>query len=168
MNLRHLPLPLLLVACQSTSPTVVEADVDRRAALFDALAALEGTWTGEMEGMELRHEFRVTSSGSAVRETMSPGQDHEMVNMYTLDGNSLVMTHYCAAGNQPHMRASALVDGRMNFAFDGVSDLKAADESYMGEMTLVFVDDSTLEQHWKSLTEGDVQHEMVFRLTRAN
>ena len=68
-------------------------------------------------------EFRVSSNGSAVRELMYPGTEHEMTNMYTLEGNTLVMTHYCAGGNQPHMRASKFENGRLAFEPDGVSDL---------------------------------------------
>ncbi len=49
--------------------------------------------------------FKLLSGGSAVRETMFPGTDHEMTNMYHLDGHDLVLTHYCAEGNQSRMRA---------------------------------------------------------------
>ncbi len=44
---------------------------------------------------------------------MYPGMEHEMTNMYTLDGNTLVMTHYCAGGNQPRMRATGVENGRV-------------------------------------------------------
>ena len=42
---------------------------------------------------------------SAVQETLFPGQPHEMVSIYTVDGPNLVMTHYCVLGNQPRMKA---------------------------------------------------------------
>ena len=66
------------------------------------------------------------------------------------------------------MRAHALDGNSMRFAFDGVGDLKSADEMYMGEMTLVLVDESTIEQHWKSLRDGQVDHEQVFSLSRVD
>ena len=53
-------------------------------------------------------EFRVTSAGSVVQETMFPGSDHEMVNMYSVDGDKLLMTHYCAAKAGVHGLTRAL------------------------------------------------------------
>lgn len=159
-------LLVALAACQSTR-TVVEADSSSREPLFDAVSDLVGRWEGEGDdGMQLVHEIAVTSNGSVVREVMFPGGPHEMTNMYSLDGNSLVMTHYCAGGNQPRMRATSVNGNQLVFASEGVSDLKADDEIYMGAMTLVRVDKDTMEQHWKAFRQDEVDHEAVFRLKR--
>ena len=48
--------------------------------------------------------YRVTAAGSAVMEVLFPGTDHEMVTVYHQDGDDLILTHYCAAGNQPRMK----------------------------------------------------------------
>ena len=112
----------------------VDADPARREPMLDAVRALEGRWIAETPYGTSEHEFAVSSAGSVVREIMGPGEEHEMTNMYTLDGNALVMTHYCGAGNQPRMRAtdswrsSALRSGRLG--------LKDPDEHYMGSMIL--------------------------------
>ena len=175
---------LLTLACQSTDsqassslpadtdqvtdgPEVQVVDAAQRDALFSVVTALEGKWSGAAaDGQAGTSTFEVTSNGSAVRETMLPGTPSEMTNMYTLDGNSLVMTHYCAGGNQPTMRAANFADGRLEFQFDGVRDLKAADEVYMGEMTLVIVDENTIEQHWSALKGGEFDHDMVIKMAR--
>jgi len=171
-------LSLFALACQSTqstespqSPKVVDADPAQREALFAAVSALEGKWQGESEGAEGPPSytvFEVTSGGSAVRELMLPGTENEMTNMYTLDGNELVMVHYCAGGNQPVMRADSFEDGRLVFRSAGVQDLKAADEVYMGAMTLVVVDENTVEQQWVALKGGELEHEMKIKLKRVN
>lgn len=161
-----LSLLLSLAACQSTR-AVVDADPATREPLLAAMKALEGRWEGEAhEGMQVVHEFKVSSDGSAVRELMFPGMPHEMTNMYTLDGNSLVMTHYCAAGNQPHMRSDGIDGNRIAFQFEGVSDLKSEEEVYMGEMTLVIVDDDHIEQHWKAFRGSELDHATKFELQR--
>jgi hypothetical protein len=159
-------LALAAAACQSSAPKVVDSDPAVRQVLFEAVAGLEGRW--QMEGPEgpAYIEFALTAGGSAVRETMFPGTPFEMVNMYTLDGNALSMTHYCAAGNQPHMRADALEGDRLAFRTTGVSDLKSPDEHYMGSMTLVFVDADHVEQHWISLNAPESDHMPAFALTR--
>lgn len=161
-------LSLLLLACQS-SPRVVAADSAVRDPVFASLASLEGRWEGTGEGdMALVHEFRVTSNGTAVRELMFPGTPHEMTNMYALDGDALAMTHYCAMGNQPRMLAKGKDGNRIAFLSAGVEDLNAADEVYMGEMTLVLVDADHIEQHWTALRSGEVDHATVFSLHRAH
>ena len=135
--------------------------------LFEPLASIAGTW--ELQGSDgpgERISFQVSSAGSAVREIMFPGTEHEMTNMYTLDGNSLVMTHYCAGGNQPHMRATGITRGSLTFEPAGVSDLSAPDEPYMATMTLVFVDEDHIEEHWTSMRGNEVDHEMTLRLQR--
>ena len=163
-----LPTALLLVAaCQSAPPAAV--DQDARQELFTAISALEGTWQrSDRTGATSTAEFALSSGGSVVVETMFPGTEHEMTNMYSLDGNSLVMTHYCAGGNQPTMRATAMDGNQLSFRTVGVRDLNAPDEPYMGEMTLVFLADGTVEQRWIGLKEGapDPGHEMTFTLRR--
>ena len=81
---------------------------------FARLKSMEGIWEGRSEGFgeeaeaaaatAVKHEIRVSAAGSVVIETMNPATDHEMINMYHLDGDDLVLTHYCAGGNQPHMK----------------------------------------------------------------
>jgi hypothetical protein len=158
----------LLSACRSTGPAIVDADPARREALFAPVRALEGSWrveTGEGPPAEVR--FQLSSAGSVVRELMFPGTEHEMTNMYSLDGNALLMTHYCAGGNQPRMRATALVGGRLAFESAGVADLEASEDHYMGAMTLVFVDADHVEQHWTSIdTASGERSATIFKLTR--
>jgi hypothetical protein len=126
-----------------------ELDEAARADLFEAVSALEGNWITE-DGSTT--SFELTSGGSAVREILFAGQPHEMTNLYTLDGNGLNMTHYCAAGNQPHMRATAIEDSALVFHPTGVSGRTSADEIFMGAMTLTLIDEDTIEQTWTSYT----------------
>lgn len=169
---------LVALSCQNTlvvgtsdatalRDTTVEADPAIREPMLEAVRSLEGRWISETPWGDSEHTFTVTSAGTVVRELMAPGQEHEMTNMYHLDGNSLVMTHYCGAGNQPRMRATELVDGTLVFGSDSVTDLKDPDEHYMGAMILKFVSEDVVEQHWQSI-DGGVASEMgVFTLRRA-
>ena len=43
----------------------------------------------------------------------------DMITMFHLDGERLLMTHYCSAGNQPRMVATAS-PGRKTFDFDSL------------------------------------------------
>ncbi len=167
-------VPLMLLAgCTSTTvsdapkPVPVATD-EQRAALIDRVKSLQGTWTGSGEGgMTGEIVFSVTSGGHVVREIMFPGTEHEMTNIYHMDGPSMVMTHYCAIGNQPRLRAAAASGNSIDFKCDGVSNLESADQMYMGHMTLTFVDKDHIEEGWQSLVAGKAgDHQMQFKLTR--
>jgi hypothetical protein len=167
--------PLLLVACVSNQggPSSVKvaspAAASDRAALIDRVKTLAGTWesTGP-DGTAVASVFTVGSGGSAVREVMMPGTPQEMTNMYTMDGPTMVMTHYCAMGNQPHMRAHAGSDPKViRLESDGVSGLKSAEEEYMGAVTLTFVDADHLKADWQQFQGGKTAGEpMTFTMTR--
>ena len=170
-RMKHVLLLSILVAAACSAPsstfnrqsTVVEPDPEKRAVLFDTVAALAGRWVS-VDQADSFTEFDVTSNGSVVRERMMIGEASEMTNMYSLDGNALRLTHYCAAGNQPHMRANAAEGGRLEFLPDGVSGRKSEDEFYMGQMTLVVVSKDDIEQHWKGF--GPDPHDTVIKLRR--
>jgi hypothetical protein len=83
---------ICVVFLAATSP-VHAGGIDAQAA-FDELRSLAGTWRGTPEGEgeeaeaeakkvdEVIHEFRVSAAGTVVMETMGPGTEHEMINMY--------------------------------------------------------------------------------------
>jgi hypothetical protein len=82
-------------------------------ALFEELKKLQGDWDAQWQSRTyqadkpaVRTQIRVIAGGTAVRETTGTGTDQEMASIYHLDGNDLVITHYCALGNQPQMRLS--------------------------------------------------------------
>src|SRR4051794_34060340 len=75
----------------------------KAAATLDRIKKLEGTWTLPAgEGMRAMNiPFKPTAGGSAVIETMFAGTPKEMINLYTADGDKIVLTHYCMLGQQP-------------------------------------------------------------------
>lgn len=162
---------LFLGACAATheAPKDAPHDPQQRQRLLDSVKALEGTWEKKTpDGQSMVCEFKVSSAGSAVREVMFPGTPHEMTNLYTLDGNALALTHYCAMGNQPHLRATAREGNKLAFQLQSVSDKEADDEMYMGELTLEFVDADHMTEHWRSFVKGVEQkeHGVDIELTR--
>jgi hypothetical protein len=158
---------VLVAACQSGPATAPRGDDVARGRMLDTVKSLAGRWeTTGPDGTKAYFDISPTAGGSAVREVMFPGTPHEMTNMYHLDGGSLVMTHYCAGGNQPRMRAQPGAPGKLEFRFDSVTDLASADAVYMGEMTLVVEDADHVRQEWRALRGKALDHETVFRLER--
>ena len=108
-----------------------------------------------------------------MRETMFPGEAHEMTNLYHMDGGDLVITHYCTVGNQPRMVASKAVetdDGTVfHFELESVSNLRESHDHYMGDMTLTIHKSGGLRQDWRSYDrDGVLTDPMVFMLSRTN
>jgi hypothetical protein len=166
----------LTVLLLAGSLTAGAGETSPAADAFARIKTLAGTWTGEAKPFEtdetfpVTHEFRVSANASVVMETMSPGTEHEMINMYHLDGDDLVLTHYCAAGNQPTMRlAGVSEDGRtLRFEFTGGSNLDPAVDDHIHEASLTLVDDDTLEESWVGYADGKPAGEALeFTLHRA-
>ncbi len=135
-------------ACR-TPVRIVDAATDAEAAaLLGRLKQLEGVWELRVPGAPPTSTvFSIGAGGSIVRETMMPGDKGEMTNVYHMDGASLVMTHYCGAGNQPRMRATSSDGHTMAFVFEGATDLQSG-EHCMGSMTLMFINPDTVAQEW--------------------
>jgi len=149
------------------------ATASNQAPLLDKVKALAGTWemTDEHGQKQTAAVFTVSSSGTAVREVMFPGTPHEMTNMYTMDGSSLLMTHYCAIGNQPHMKAAAAKSSpdRIELKCDSVTNKSSSGQMYMGDLTIVFKDANHITEQWQSYQNGKpTDHNPGFELTRKN
>jgi hypothetical protein len=118
---------------------------------FDQLKSLAGEWEGKNSGGNSAKVFySVVSNGSVVMEHMAPKTDYEMVTMYSLDGDRIVVTHYCAAGNQPTMQTapSPAANGKYDFSFVRVSGTKTPDEGHMSALTLTIADKDHMTQAW--------------------
>ena len=94
-----------------------------------------------------------------------------MTNLYHMDGSNLVLTHYCAAGNQPRMIASKALDTdegtAFEFNFDQVSNLRASHDHFMGNMTLTILKSGGMRQDWRSYDrDGNLTDPTTFALSR--
>jgi hypothetical protein len=111
---------------------------------------LAGTWLLADEAGKPTDQvasiIKVTAGGSVVHETLFPGQPHEMISVYTVDGQDLIMTHYCVLGNQPRMTADPKSPtNQIVFRFAGGANLDPKKDRHMHEATLTIVDDDRLE-----------------------
>jgi hypothetical protein len=117
---------------------------------LEKMKTLVGTWVNaDKDGKptdEVVSVIKLTAGGSAIHETLFPGQPHEMVSIYTVDGTDLVMTHYCVLGNQPRMKASTKSlenkssGAKLNFEFAGGSNLDPKKDKHMHAALLTIVD----------------------------
>ena len=119
-------------------------------AALEKMKKLVGTWVlADQDGKpteQLASVVKVTAGGSAVHETLFPGQSHEMVSIYTVDGPDLIMTHYCVLGNQPRMKADPKSPAnQIVWRFVGGTNLDPKKDKHMHEATLTIVDEDHIE-----------------------
>ena len=148
-----------------------EKAASANAARFEALKKLAGDWLmvgpdGKPTGT-LASSIRVTAAGSAIQETLLPGTSQEMVTMYYLDGEDLVLTHYCALGNQPHMRAEPGKEtNRIVFKCVGGGNLKTGKEMHMNQVTINLVDSDHWNTECVACQDGKPCHSATFQVVR--
>ena len=130
-----------------------------------------GEWSAEeaRRGHAPRHDQRtgLTSGGSALVETLFPGSDHEMLSVYHMDGDALVMTHYCMLQNAPQMRAQASSDpDTIAFECEGGASIEDCREPHMHEGKFELVDRDTVLSAWTMYDQGEPVEEKTFTLRR--
>jgi hypothetical protein len=152
-----MPLPRTFrVLLLSLSPCVFAAAQEmhppaRSTPAFDQLKSLAGEWERtNTQGSKVSLTYQVVSNGSALMERLKSGDMSEMITMYSLDGDHIVATHYCSAGNQPTMQTptAAAATGKYDFTFVRVSGTKTPDEGHMVALTLTMPDSNHLTQVW--------------------
>jgi len=135
---------------KTVNPATVVYD-DKSA--FAYIKTLAGSWArtggpGHEHGSSSSVvSFKVTAAGSAVMETYNAGQPNEMISVYHMDGNTLLMTHYCALQNAPIMKfEKSGVPGEIKLGFLGGTNFDPKVDAHAHEGTLVIKDPDTFEQ----------------------
>jgi hypothetical protein len=139
---------------------------------FDRMKGLAGVWEGTSnmpkEGERVKVEYRLSSGGSSVVETLFPGTPHEMVSVYFDNQGQLTMTHYCALRNQPRMKLQKADAQSLNFVFAGGTNIDPKKDAYMRSLSITFVDKNHIIEKWTLFKEGKEQEKSIFELTRVN
>jgi hypothetical protein len=140
---------MLSVVLMSLS-TVAFAQSDAQKS-FDKLKALAGSWEGTLEGKPLQVSLRVTSMGNALMHEMSgAGRPDDPITLFHLDGDRLLMTHYCDAGNQPRLVATVSPDGKtITFNFLEATNLLSSQMGHMQRVVFSLIDSDHHTEKWE-------------------
>jgi len=159
-------IPLCVPASAETSAPKSNAQKS-----FDLLKALAGTWQGPVttepadhnagDGSFTQVTMRVTSRGNALVHEMhepsvpdDPARYDHPLTMFYLDGDRLLLTHYCDAGNRPRMSGKVSPDGK-KVEFDFV-DLSGGNQyGHMYHAVFTFIDADHHIEDWTYMLPGD-------------
>jgi|HubBroStandDraft_2_1064218.scaffolds.fasta_scaffold07434_4 hypothetical protein len=157
---------LRIAACILLFTTAVFAQSDAQKS-FDEMKSLTGSWEGKnSQGELVQVTYRMTAGGSALMSEIV-GHGENMISMINFDGpNRLLLTHYCAVGNQPRMQASAASDGKtITFNFLDATNLDNPQSGHMDHVVIAMLGPDHHTEEWV-LTDHGKEMKQVFDLTR--
>ncbi|MGH9644302.1 MAG: hypothetical protein ACRD3Q_18010 [Terriglobales bacterium] len=153
----------LMVFMAGATVLLAETDAEKS---FHQLATLEGNWVGKSsQGQPVEVSFRMIAGGSALMSEIHGHGPENMITMFHMDGDRLIMTHYCGAGNQPRMKVVSADAKSVSFEFfDGTNIGPGA--GHMQRATFSQVDATHHSEEWVFLDHGKELKE-VFTYERA-
>jgi hypothetical protein len=157
-------LPLLLLAAATAALSQTSAQKS-----FDQLKSLTGSWAGKSgDGTPVQVSFRDTAAGSALMSEIHGHGPANMISMIHLDGPTrLIMTHYCGAGNQPRMLASASADGKtVTFDFFDGTNIPSPEAGHMQRVVITMLDPDHHTELW-TFKDHDNEIKELFDLRRS-
>ncbi|MGH9493451.1 MAG: hypothetical protein ACRD3B_00535 [Candidatus Sulfotelmatobacter sp.] len=170
MKLLRFALPLILLALSTAAPAQSDAQKS-----FDKLKALSGSWEGtitttppqdEVQGKSVQLSLRTTSMGNALMHEMKvAGRPDDPITMLYLDGDRLMLTHYCDAGNRPRMVAKSSPDGK-TVEFDFLDIAGSTQYGHMHHALFTMIDANHHTEDWTFMV-GENAVDAHFDLQRA-
>ena len=128
----------------------ITKDPANAAPAFEKLKALVGHWEATTDKGKASATYQLVAGGSALLERTEVAGEREMITVYHLDGNRLLLTHYCEAGNQPRMQAGPF-DPKANeidFRFLDATNLSSPDAGHMHNVVIKFNGPNEVAEDW--------------------
>ena len=162
----------VLIAAVGFAADVAQSDAQKS---FAQLKTLAGSWEGhittvpqapEIDGKLMQVSLRVTSMGNALmHEATGAGRPDDPITMLYLDGDRLLLTHYCDAGNRPRMTGKMSPDGK-TVEFDFLDVAGSTQYGHMHHAVFTFVDANHHFEDWTYMEPGDKPMHAHFDLQR--
>jgi hypothetical protein len=131
---------------------------------FERLKSLVGTWEGIEKGSKrpTAATYTLTGGGKVLMEVMGG-----MSTAYHLDKGTLVLTHFCGAGNQPRMRVKKIDSEGRHIAFEmyDITNHSNPESYYSSALDVRFLEDGTVELDYRGMTAGR-ESSQTFHLTK--
>ncbi|MGA8152851.1 MAG: hypothetical protein WB952_18015 [Terriglobales bacterium] len=146
---RKAVIPMLILA---STTLFAQTDAQRILGRFKAMA---GTWEGKSPGGDTNQvTYQLMAGGTAVMGEIHNGSG-EMTSLFYVDGDRLLMTHFCPSGNQPRMIATISPDLKVvSFDFLDATNLPTPTAGHMHRAVYLFSDDDHYSEEWTWKQEG--------------
>jgi hypothetical protein len=134
-----LALASVALAQEPQKAAAVQSDAQKA---LKKMKTLAGSWQGTIRGISINFTIRAASSGTAILHegnTSGGGPPNHEITMFYLDGDRLLATHYCDAGNRSRWEGKMSPDGKaVEFSFLDVTGSTRG--GYLKDMVITMVD----------------------------
>jgi hypothetical protein len=169
-------LPFVVIAVAAAlaqsgaqKPEPVQSDAQKA---FNTLKTLAGEWEGHVtmnppmasvQDATLHLSLRVASMGNTLMHEMhaadynpvlNPGKQDDPITMFVVDGDRLLLTHYCDANNRPRMAGRISPDGK-TVEFDFLDVSGNLQHGHMQHAKFTIIDANHHTEDWTFLMPGD-------------
>jgi hypothetical protein len=123
--------------------------------LLDKFKSMVGTWEGKnTQGEAVVDTYRLAAGGTAVMGENRMGSE-DMLSLFYVDGDHLLMTHFCPSGSQPRMRATVSSDFKItSFDFVDATNLPDPQKGHMSRAVYFFPDADHYSEEWTWMQDG--------------
>lgn len=168
MNIRTAIIGIVCLGCVGVHADDGRADKASAEAAFARLKTLVGRWEGKTDTGKVGLVYELVAGGTALLERETADERPEMVTLFHLDGDRLLLTHYCMAGNQPRMelRSFNASTGELQFAFVDATNLANPAAGHMRNVTMRVVDPNQITAEWVFYENGKPEMTERVRYTR--
>ena len=123
---------------------------------FARLKTLTGEWQADTKEGKARISYELVAGGTALLERETMEGMPPMLTVYYVDGDRLLLTHYCMAGNQPRMQEQRFDSntGEIEFAFLDATNLANPGAGHMHNAKIRLIDHNHLVSEWQFYQDG--------------
>jgi hypothetical protein len=152
------------IASHAASP---KSETAAGPAAYARLKTLVGEWEADTQMGKVHVSYELIAGGTSLVERESGDKMPVMETVYYLDGDRLLLTHYCMAGNQPRMQARAFnpETGEVDFEFLDATNLKPGD-GHMHNAKIRVADNDHLSSEWEFYENGQRKMAETAQYTR--
>ena len=156
---------LAIVAAMVSVPRISFAAAPE---VYEQLKSLVGDWSAELTGFgTITGQVRLASNGKAIEEVIGTPKDNEL-SVYTLEGDTILLTHYCAMtpdGHQVRLQTRRLghAPPHLDFAFLNATNLHSKTAPHMRRVLMTILDRDHYREKWTKTEDGhDTEFDLNF------
>lgn len=152
-------LAVILLGASAIPSFAADQPSANAATAFAKLKTLVGTWEAESSKGKAVSTYELVANGTALVEHIKVPGESEMLTVYHLDGDRLLLTHYCTAGNQPELQAEAYdpASNTLTFNFLRAGNLPDKNAGHMHHAVLKFTSDDSFTANWAFQEGGKIR-----------
>lgn len=161
----HAMAALAIVTAMVSAPKISVAGAPE---VYEQLKSLVGDWSAELPAFgTITAQVRLASNGKAIEEVIGTPKDNEL-SVYTLDGERILLTHYCAMTPDGHQvrlqtRSLGLAPQYLDFLFLNSTNLHSKTAPHMRRVLMTILDRDHYREKWTKTEDGhDTEFDLNF------